>query len=134
MKCISIILILSFLYYCLGCSSTRILKNEETCVYSFKKTEPIYVKTKERITYFYASGTYKFENDTLYGYAQRLVWDEKQPPEPVNIACADILQIEIKKSDYTPLIVVYTVVSVAALVAFASVLSGLNDWGGEKHH
>jgi hypothetical protein len=132
MKNLSVILILSFLHYCLGCYSTKVLKNEEAFVYSFEKTEPIYVKTKERITYFYASGTYKLENDTLYGYGQRLVWDEKQPPEPVNIACTDILQIEIKKSNYTPLIVVYTVVTVVVLVAFGSVLSGFNDWGNKN--
>ena len=133
MKNLSVILIFSILHYCLGCYSTKVLKNEEACVYSFKKTEPIYVKSKERITYFYASGTYKFENDTLYGYGQRLIWDEKQPPEPVNIACVDILQIEIKKSDYSPLIVVYTVVSVASVVAFSILLSGFDDWGNKNH-
>jgi hypothetical protein len=130
MKGLSIILILSLLHYYLGCYSTKTLKNQPACQYTLKESDPIYVKTKDRITYFYAPGTYKFENDTLYGYGQKLIWNEKQAPEPVKIACGDITQIEVRKDNTgKTLIAVYFVLTIVIIVAFAITFSDWKNWG-----
>lgn len=128
MKCISIILILSFLYYCLGCSSTRVLKNEKELRYSLEKYEHIYVKTRNGITYFYETNTCKFENDTLYVEGQKIIErDKKKEPESVKIAYIDIVQIEIKNIDTARSI--FFVVIMGSIIAMIIIIPNTMNFG-----
>jgi hypothetical protein len=129
MKKISIILILSFIHYCLGCYSTKILKNEESCQHFYKPSDPIYVKTKERETYFYANGTYTFKNDTLYGYGRKVLGGHKHPPQQVTIPCDNIRQIEIRKPDNTVGVILIVSATIAITVGLAIGLSEMKGMG-----
>ncbi len=115
MKCISIILILSFLYYCLGCYSTRVIKQEDEILNCLKQKEGIYylsTQNSERYSFKNHHYKYNFENDTLYGSAKRVTSDPWQKFEKVKIPVSDINGIETQK--FNPYI--FIVVS-SALVA-----------------
>ena len=100
MKCISIILILSFLYYCFGCYDTRIIKQDDEILNSLKQKEGIYYLTarnSERYSFKNHHYKYNFENDTLYGSAKRVTSDPWQKFEQVKIHVSDINGIETQK-------------------------------------
>jgi len=102
MRSIAIILILSLLYYCLGCYNTMVVKNEKEFQDAHQMNGEINVITRNSITYFYDKNSYKFENDTLYGEGQMVTkqgW--KNGPASIKIAFTDIEQIKIKQLDPT---------------------------------
>ena len=115
MKCISIILILSFLYYCLGCYNTKVIKQEDEirdCL--IQKQGVYYLTTRNSEKYSFKNHHYKynFENDTLYGSAKRITSNPWQKFEKVKFPVSDINGIETQK--FNPFI--FVVVS-GALVA-----------------
>ena len=115
MKCISIILILSFLYYCLGCYSTRVIKQEDEIRNCLEQKEGIYFLTarnSERYSFKDYHSKYNFENDTLNGSARRVTSDPWQKFEQVKFPVSDIYGIETQKLN--PLI--FVVVSGALVV------------------
>ena len=128
MKSISIILILSFLFYCFGCYNTKVVKNENEFQDANEVDGEIYVKTRKGITYFYDKNMYKFGNDTLYGEGQMITergW--RNDPESIKISYIDIKQIKIKEIDPTRTIVgvVITGGIVIGLTVFIITMSDL---------
>ena len=100
MKCISIILILSFLYYCLGCYNKRVLKNEDEirdCL--IQKQGIYYITTRDSQRYSFKDHhyRYKFENDTLFGSAKRLTSDPWQKFDQVEFPVSDIYSTETRE-------------------------------------
>jgi len=120
MKCISIILILSFLYYCLGCYNKRVLKNEDEirdCL--IQKQGIYYITTRDSQRYSFKDHhyRYKFENDTLFGSAKRLTSDPWQKFEQVKFSVADIDSMEIQETNTVAIIAVSGVL-VAGFIIF----------------
>ncbi|HCY76617.1 MAG TPA: hypothetical protein DHV28_11925 [Ignavibacteriales bacterium] len=100
-KTISIICILAVLNY-IGCSSKEVMtKNTFISSYVFLKgdnSNDIFVNTLNDDQYFFASGHYTFEADSLSGKGM-IILPNKKGNFSGKIAFADILTVEQEASD-----------------------------------
>jgi hypothetical protein len=99
MKTISIILVVTLLYCCLGCFNTKVLTHNETIQESLKKKEEIIIITYDKKKYnFFYPNTYWFKNDTVYGLVK---WEvpKDRTFQDIKISFHDIEGIEKKELD-----------------------------------
>ncbi len=133
-KTLSIICVLAVLNY-IGCSSKEVItKNTFIRSYVLSKgdnSKDILVNTVNDSQYFFASGHYIFETDSLSGNGKKIL-PTKEERFVGKIAFADILTVEQETSDTgnTILLVLGIVAAGAAIyagIAFAATSSTMNS-------
>ena len=102
MKSISIILILSLVFYSLGCYRSVILKKDSEIVDALENRKEIYLITDKNETYdFTYSEAYQFKNDTIYSHIDV----QSNRFNPVKIAYNDIDYIKVEELDEAHIII-----------------------------
>ena len=133
-KTISIICILAVLNY-IGCSSKEVItKNTFIRSYVLSKgdnNKDIFVNTVNDDQYYFASGHYSFETDSLSGNGKKIL-PTKEEGFGGKIAFADILTVEQETSDTgnTILLIVGIIVAGALIyvgIAAAALSSSMNS-------
>ena len=102
MRGLSIILVISLCYYCFGCYNTRVLKQEDEILKCLKQKEGIHYITSrnsERYSFKDHHYNYKFENDTLYGRAQKVSSKAWEKFEHIQFPISEINEIETQEID-----------------------------------
>ncbi len=129
-KTISIICILAVLNY-IGCSSKEVMtKNTFIRSYSLSNgdnSKDIFVNTINDDQYFFASGHYTFETDSLSGNGKKILptIEENFTGE---IAFADILTVEQETSNIgNTIILVLAILAVGALIYIAVLAADINS-------
>jgi len=100
MKSTSIILILLLVYSCIGCYTTKVIRQNDEILNCLKQKEGIYYLTtrnSERYSFNDQKYSYKFENDTLYGSAKKVTSDSWQKFEQIKFHIKDIYGIETQE-------------------------------------
>jgi len=106
-------------YYCFGCYSTKVLKQDDEILNCLKQKEGIYYLTtrnSERYSFKDQRYNYKFENDTLYGRAKRVTSDPWQKFEQVKFPISDISNI--KTQEIAPIKSGFFIVALGASVTY----------------
>ena len=115
MKTTAIILILSFMHYCIGCYTATTLNEKKDFQDLADEDQPIYVTTNRGVEYFYPAGKYFVACDTIFGEG-RLNLYRKADIDTLAIAFNDIATIEYKEID-TGLTVANVLIPATVLVA-----------------
>jgi hypothetical protein len=99
MKWLTVILIPSFLYYCIGCYNTPVIKKGPDIPETLNAGEDINVERKDGLIFFFESGRYTLTNDTLYGEGRKVLLNQKQDAKQIKVALSNIEHIELERSD-----------------------------------
>ena len=112
MKVISIILLFSLLYSCLGCFSTKAFTDINTIRTSLENEEQISLTTKHLDKYnLYLPNTYKFKNDTVYSLVRNSEWNSNRY-QSTKIPFHSIHKMEKQQIDATRTIFLLTAIGV----------------------
>ena len=146
MKCLSLILIISLLCYSIVGCSRRIIKykneirnvlisgNTNYVLSGIQKKDDllpddnIYVQRTDSSTYYFCSGMYKFQYDTLYGEGFSIHKDKKQESRKIKIGLKEIEFIEIESQrmvDETTILVIGVIAITTILVVI--IIEGMSD-------
>lgn len=127
MKSVSVVLIQSFLFNSLGCYNKKSIGDGRKVRSDLETGGDIYVKTKSGPVYFYASNTYKVENDTIDGKGQRTDSSSiNDLPEFGKIPLSNIEKIT-NKDDEAVQIILFMVLT-AGVISMIKSVSKLSSW------
>lgn len=122
-KTVSIICILTVLNY-IGCSSKEVMtKNTFVRTYNLSNNDnsnDIYVNTINDDQYFFQSGHYSFETDSLSGNGKKIL-PTKEENFVGKIAFADIVTVEQETADTGNIILLVVGILVAGALIFVGI-------------
>ena len=123
MKLISILLISSLVYSCLGCFSTRVNSKNDEIRGSLENKKELSITTRQLEKYsLYLPNTYNFKNDTVYGLLRSEQWNIRTY-HTAKIPFNDIYRVEKKQINPLKTILLFGGIT-AIIVAISNIEIG----------
>ena len=120
MKIISVVLVFALMYFSFACHSLRVISHCDEIRENLESGEEVYVMTDDSTKYnFYDPYTYKLQNDTLHGYAEKMIGENLASYDSVALDIDKITYIEGDNFDGGKTAVMFILVSGVWLVSFS---------------